>query len=70
MIGKSGLISGSDYLPRKPDRHGFFQNRHGYFSNLSVYPRIGEMEPAACRKKAVFGTVITADILRDGLQYA
>jgi hypothetical protein len=56
---------GSDCSPRKPDRHGFFQNRHSYFSNPSVYPRIGGLEPAACRKKAVFGTVRAGDHFPD-----
>jgi hypothetical protein len=49
----------------KPDRHGFFQNRHGYFTNPSVYPRIDGMEPAACDKKAVFGTVPAGDLFSD-----
>jgi hypothetical protein len=69
MTGESGHFTGSDWLSRRTNRHGFPKNRHGYFANTSVCPRIGGTGPAACPKKAAFSEVIAADNLRDGVKY-
>jgi hypothetical protein len=68
MMRKSGSKSGSVYLSRRINRHGFLKNRHSYFTNPLICPRIGVIMPIACPEKAAFGTVWNADNSQNGLQ--